>query len=241
MSYLTGKYWPGVPALPIHPAGVHTRDNVSTITFVTAYDKLERRQLADLLERLGPDAPTLCAGWTTRDLAAHLVVRERRPDAILSGLLPPLRGHGEHVRLAKAAQPYPTVLHELRTPPVWSPLSNPLTGGLVNTGEFFIHHEDVRRGTPGWEPRELDLEEERALWRLATFTGRIGLRRLGVPATVRADGFGTFTVGTDPQVTLAGRPGELALFLSGRQRAARVEVAGPAAAADRLRTARLGF
>lgn len=29
----------------------------------------------------GPDAPTLGAGWKTRDLAAHLVVRESRPDA----------------------------------------------------------------------------------------------------------------------------------------------------------------
>jgi uncharacterized protein (TIGR03085 family) len=227
-----------VPALPIHPAGpaatVHTDDNVSTITFVTAYAKDERRQLADLLLRLGPDQPTLCEGWTTRDLAAHIVVRERRPDAAL-------RGHVEHVRLAKAAQPYPAVVHELRTPPWWSPVSNPLTDGFANTAELFIHHEDCRRAQPDWAPRELDPGEERALWRSTRLLGAIALRRLGVPVTVRATGVGSFSVGRDPQVTIAGPAGELALFLSGRQRAARVEVTGSEADAERVRKARLGI
>src|SRR4051795_7383666 len=43
----------------------------------------ERRELADLLDRLGPGAPTLCEGWDPAPLAAHLVVRERRPDALV--------------------------------------------------------------------------------------------------------------------------------------------------------------
>jgi uncharacterized protein (TIGR03085 family) len=214
---------------------------VSTITFVTDYAKQERRQLADLLLTLGPDQPTLCEGWTTRDLAAHIVVRERRPDAMAAQLLPPLRAHGEHVRLAKAAEPYPTIVHEMRTPPVWSPVSNPLTDELANTGEFFIHHEDVRRAADGWEPRTLEPGEERALWRAAKLTGRLGLRRLGIPVTVRATGLDSFTVGENPQVTIDGAAGELALFLSGRQRAARVEITGPADLAERLRTARLGL
>src|SRR5215210_3225922 len=42
----------------------------------------ERAALADLLDELGPDAPTCCAGWTTAHMAAHLVVRDRRPDAM---------------------------------------------------------------------------------------------------------------------------------------------------------------
>ena len=208
---------------------------------MTAYAKDERRQLADLLLRLGPDEPTLCAGWTTRDLAAHIVVRERRPDASAGQLVRPLREHGEQVRLAKAAEPYPTIVHELRTPPWWSPVSNPLVDELTNTAEMFIHHEDVRRGTPGWEPRALDPGLERALWRAARFTGKVALRRLAVPVTVRATGLGSFTVGDDPQVTITGPAGELALFLSGRQGAARVEVTGPADLAERLRTARLGI
>jgi uncharacterized protein (TIGR03085 family) len=106
---------------------------------------------------------------------------------------------------------------------------------------IFIHHEDARRGRPGWEPRTLDPGQEQALWRTLKITGKIALRRLGVPSTVRSDGFGEFVVGTDPQVTISGAPGELMLFLSGRQRAARVDVTGSDAPSQRVLKARLGF
>ena len=60
----------------------------------------ERAALLDLLERLGPDAPTLCEGWATHDLAAHLVVRERRPVAGPGYVFPALHGpYGEDGRL----------------------------------------------------------------------------------------------------------------------------------------------
>jgi uncharacterized protein (TIGR03085 family) len=209
---------------------------------VTDYARRERRALADLLLETGPDAPTLCTGWTTRDLAAHLVVRERRVDATVAAVIPPLAGHVEHVRRAKAAQPYAEVVREVRTPPWWSPLSNPLTDELVNGLEFFIHHEDIRRGEPGWTPRTLDAGQNRSLWTAAKFTARLGLRKLHMPVSVRAPGLGEFTVGGDsPQATISGEPGELALFLSGRQRAAKVEIDGPPETAERLRTARLGM
>jgi len=214
---------------------------LSTITFVTVYAKSERHLLADLLLRLGPDEPTLCAGWTTRDLAAHLVVRDRRPDASAGLILPPLRGHGERVRLRTAARPYPEIVAAMRNPPWWSPVSNPLTDELANTVEFFIHHEDARRGRPGWAPRDLAAEHARQIWRAARFTGKVALRRLGMPVRVACDGLGVFAVGEHPQVTVSGPAGELALFLSGRQRAARVTVDGPEDQAERLRTAQLGI
>lgn len=209
---------------------------------VTDYARRERRDLADLLLQTGPDAPTLCTGWTTRDLAAHLVIRERRVDTMLAVLIPPLSGHTEHVRRLKAAQPYAEVVREVRTPPWWSPLSNPLTDELANGLEFFIHHEDVRRGGSGWAPRTLEAGQNRSLWTAVKFTARLGLRRLHVPVAVRAPGLGEVTVGGDSaQATISGEPGELALFLSGRQRAARVEIDGPPDTAERLRTARLGM
>src|SRR5258708_15268012 len=40
-------------------------------------DAQERRELCDIIEELGPSAPTLLGGWTAHDLAAHLVLRER--------------------------------------------------------------------------------------------------------------------------------------------------------------------
>jgi uncharacterized protein (TIGR03085 family) len=209
---------------------------------MTDYARRERSELADLLLRVGPDAPTLCTGWATRDLAAHLVVRERRPDASLAVLVPPLAGHGEHVRKEKAARPYEQVVAEVRNPPWWSPVSNPVTDELFNALEFVIHHEDVRRGTPGWAPRVLDAGQQKAIWNAVRLTARVGLRRLHLPVLLRAPGFGELRVGGDgPQATLTGEPGELALFVSGRQRAARVEIDAPAETAEALRTARLSL
>jgi uncharacterized protein (TIGR03085 family) len=194
---------------------------------MTDYARTERRQLADLLLEVGPDVPTVCRGWTSRDLAAHLVVRDRRPDATIGMLIPPLAGHGEHVRLAKAAQPYTEIVQEVRTPPWWSPVSNPVVDELSNTVEFFIHHEDVRRAAPGWSRRELDRGEQQAIWKAAKLTGRLALRKAGFAVRVEAPGFGGFQVGDGPpRVTLTGEPGELALFLSGRQRVAEVDVTG---------------
>ena len=46
-----------------------------------SFSDSERQLLADLFLEVGPEAPTLCAGWTTTDLAAHLWVREHRPEA----------------------------------------------------------------------------------------------------------------------------------------------------------------
>lgn len=120
-------------------------------------------------------------------------------------------------------------------------VSNRFTDGLINTGEFFIHHEDARRGRPGWEPRELDPEFELALWKMAKLTGRMALGRAKVPVRVTADGADTFEVGPNPQVVLAGTPAELTLFLSGRQRASRVTLDGPAPLVDKLRSVKLGF
>lgn len=208
---------------------------------MTAFAKSERRDLADLLLRLGPDEPTLCEGWTTRDLAAHLVVRERRPDSAAGLIVPPLRERGERIRLAKASRPFEEIVGEVRRPPWWSPISNPLLDEMVNTAEFFIHHEDCRRGRPGWEPRTLDPPLCEALWRSTRLVGRLALRRAKIAVRVReAGGLGEFTVGgDDPPLTAVGSAGELALFLSGRQRAARVELNGPAEQAERLRTAKL--
>ncbi|WP_127501380.1 TIGR03085 family metal-binding protein [Actinoplanes solisilvae] len=203
---------------------------------MTAYAQRERRLLADLLLRLGPDQPTLCEGWTTRDLAAHLVLRDRRPDAAAGGLLPPLHGYAERVRLGIAARPYAEIVHDARRAPWWSPVSNPLLDEVTNTIEFFVHHEDARRGQPGWQPRDLDRGFESALWKAVRVTGRLTLRRAGVRVRVNADGYGSFDVGDTPSATLSGPPGEIALFVTGRKENARVTVDG-----DDLRNARLAL
>ena len=196
-------------------------------------------RLRHVLDELGPDQPTLCEGWTTRDLAAHVVVRDRRPDAAIGMLIPPLRAHGERVRGAQAAKPYEVTLAELRRPPRFSLGGNPWTENLINSGEFFIHHEDARRGQPDWQPRDLAAADAETLWRQSRFTGRLVLGRLRLPVRVRAEGFGQFEIGSGPLTTVTGPPGEVTLFLSGRQGASRVEVDGPHA--EQLRSAKLAF
>ncbi|MEU8243666.1 TIGR03085 family metal-binding protein [Actinoplanes missouriensis] len=207
---------------------------------MTNYARRERALLADLLLSAGPAAPTLCEGWTTRDLAAHLVVRERRPDASAGIMIKPLAGYGERVRLSRAALPYEQLVDQVRNPPSWGLMTNPVVDPLANTLEFFIHHEDVRRAAPGWEPRDLTPGFEASLWRTVKLISRASLRRLGIAAEITPTGLAPALTGDNPQVSVRGDAGELAVFFFGRQRAARVTVEGDPAVAERLRTAKLG-
>jgi uncharacterized protein (TIGR03085 family) len=204
--------------------------------------RLERAALCDLFVDLGPDQPTLCEGWTTRDLAAHLVTRERRPDAAAGILVKPLRGHTERIRSATARLPFADLVAALRRPPFWSMSGFGPLDRATNTAEFFIHHEDVRRAQPDWQPRRLDGPTTRALWHLVRGLARLNLRRFRAPVELVAPGQGQATVGSgEAGVRLVGDPGELVLFLSGRQRAARVELTGPEELTSKLRRAKLGL
>ena len=50
-----------------------------------SFAQKERERLAELFLEVGPDAPTLNEGWTTRDLAVHLLIRESKPAAAPAG------------------------------------------------------------------------------------------------------------------------------------------------------------
>jgi uncharacterized protein (TIGR03085 family) len=58
----------------------------------------ERAALVETMRTVGPDASTLCGDWTTRDLAAHLVVREGRLDATAGVAVPFLAGYTAKVQ-----------------------------------------------------------------------------------------------------------------------------------------------
>jgi uncharacterized protein (TIGR03085 family) len=150
----------------------------------------ERALLCDALAAAGPGAPTECAGWTALDLAAHLIVRERRPDAAAGLLLRPLAAHNEAVRRRTAARiPFAELVNRIRTgPPKWSVYSIPGVDKNANSVEFFVHHEDVRRAVPDWEPRPLSPGLEDLLWRRIKIA-RFALRKVPVEVTlVRPDG-----------------------------------------------------
>jgi uncharacterized protein (TIGR03085 family) len=208
---------------------------------MTRYAHDERRALADLLAQVGPDAPTLCGGWTTRQLVAHLLLRERHPSAALGILARRFADRTARVQDEIAAGDYLTLIEQLRRPPWWSPSSNPLVHELVNLNELFIHHEDVRRAQPGWQPRRLSHGMDAALWQRAKQQAKLSLRRYRAAVTIASPGHGQVRagVGGDP-ITIEGPPGELNLFLSGRQAHAQVKTEGPVDAVDRLERARLG-
>lgn len=202
----------------------------------------ERRALVDELIRVGPDAPTLCEGWRASDLAAHLVIRERRPDAAVGLVLPPLAGHMERVRCAARDRgSWAQLVERVRTGPPF-PLRLGVVDQPMNTAEYFIHHEDLRRAQPDSEPRALDADLEAALWARVRLMAR-GLRRSSPePLELVAPGSGAVTAKEGaPAVTVTGPPGELLLVVSGRQASARVAWAGDPAAIDAVRTAKFGI
>jgi uncharacterized protein (TIGR03085 family) len=212
---------------------------------MTGFAARERQALAELLATVGPDAPTLCAGWRTSDLVAHLVLRESRPDAALGIMAKPLAGWTRKVQnSSKGRIPYPELVERFRSgPPAWSPTRFDSVDEAANTVEFFIHREDVRRAAPDWKPRELAPELEDELWKRLRSGAKLQFRRVPVGVTlVRAPQQQTVVAksATPQMVTITGTAGELAMFCHGRKDAARVELHGDAAAIERLRRTPLG-
>ncbi|MDX2677754.1 MULTISPECIES: TIGR03085 family metal-binding protein [Streptomyces] len=203
---------------------------------MSTFAKRERLLLADLLETAGPEAPTLCEGWQTRDLAAHVVVRERRPDAAGGILIPQLASRLDKVMEEFAAKPYEELIQLIRTgPPRFSPFQLKQIDEASNTIEFYVHTEDVRRAQPDWTPRELDPVFQDALWSRLERTARLMGRSTPTGLVLRrADGRTAVANRGTPVVTATGEPSELLLFLYGRQSAAKVELVGEKDALEKL-------
>ena len=197
----------------------------------------ERAAFVETLRAVGPDAPTLCGDWTTRDLAAHVVTRESRFDASIGIVMPVLAGHTERVRHRVTASEWPDLLETVAAGPPWhSPFK--LLDSVASMGELFIHHEDIRRAQTGWEPRKLDDATVTALSRGLPMWARFNLG--GVPARVRMctpGGQELATVGRGPELTVTGEVPELLLFMSGRDQV-RLEFDGEDALPGAVRAAR---
>ena len=207
---------------------------------VTTPARAERAALLDLLEGSGPDAGTLCEGWTTYDLAAHLAVRDGQLLALPGLVVPPLHAVTAAFERRARTRPYGELLAALQAGP--PTLSIGRLGDRAELHEWYVHHEDVRRVVaPGARATSAELED--ALW------GRLAV--MGPALTARAWGLGV-TLGTRDgrtrrlrlgrdEVVLRGAPSELALWLFGRRAVADVEVDGSPAAVERAGSARLGF
>ncbi len=210
---------------------------------MTDFAQHERKALCDLLDTLGPDAPTLCEGWTTADLAAHLVVRERRPVAAIGIVAAPLASHTEHVqRKLRDRLGYAKLVDTVRHGPplVFRPFDEPM-----NTAEYFIHTEDVRRAGEGGahvEERVLSEGLENSLWSRVKFGAKGLAKKVSGKVVLAAPGLPPIEVGSEgPAATITGPPGELLLFLSGRGAVAHVQFDGEPAEVAKLRAVNLGI
>jgi uncharacterized protein (TIGR03085 family) len=201
----------------------------------------ERALLVTTMREVGPEQPTLCGDWTTRDLAAHLVVREGRLDTAPGILIPALADYTARVQNQVASETdWDALLDKIASgPPTLSPFK--LLDAVVNVAEMFIHHEDVRRAVSGWEPRELDAGTTAALARQVPLMTRMALSKAPAHLSLRTpEGKTLATVGRGPTVVVTGEPGELLMFVSGRDEA-RVTFTGDDDAVRAVRDARSGL
>lgn len=191
----------------------------------------ERAALCQTMTRVGPDSPTLCGDWLTRDLAAHLVLRERRPDAALGAVLSALADRTERIQKKMADGDWDALIEQIRTgPPHWHPAAIGKIDDATNTGEFFVHHEDVLRGAPGWERREPSVHLSKALWSSLPQIARLALRDVRVGVVADAPGVGRRSIKKPKDglgsVVVTGEPGEIFLSVFGRDAVAQVEFDG---------------
>ncbi len=218
---------------------------------MTGLAQLERMALATTLTRLGPDAPTLCAGWSARDLAAHLVLRERRPDAVAAGMVQQvgkLADHSQRVQDSYAELSWNELVDMVRQgPPGWSPTRVPAVDDAINLAEFYVHHEDLLRAAPGWTPegaRPLKVGVRNALWTRLKQAGQLLFRRSPVGVILETPDHGSHSAHRPTKLgtaVLIGQPQELLLFAFGRKDAAIVELEGEPDAVEGLRGANLSL
>jgi len=205
-------------------AHLHRYPETPDDTFVA---QVERAQLCDLLDQVGPHAPTRCSGWDTHHLAAHLVVREGSPLGVVR-LLRQSAADAE-VERTVAERDFDSLVEDLRTgPPRASVFGTALTNRRGNGLEFYIHHEDVRRGRPGFDQRELPAWAQDELWSGVVFLGWHLLRKSPVGVGLRRSDNGELrVVAKKPRaVVVAGLPSEIALFVYGRADVAKVALEG---------------
>lgn len=208
---------------------------------MTSFARAERERLCDLALEAGPDAPTLCGDWDVRHLIAHLVVRENSP--LAAGIVvPPLASVVDKETDRVAQKPFEENVAKVRK--ARNPMAAvPALDKALNTAEYYVHHEDIRRAVTGWTPRTLDAKEQQALWRIVRLSGKGLVRSAGVPVVARrtdADTKTTLKPGKDPAV-VRGLPSELVLFVYGRKQTHGLEFDGPDDAVARLRGASLGI
>lgn len=194
------------------------------------FARIERKAIAQTLLDVGPDHPTLCEGWNTRDLAVHLVERDSRPDVIVgisTTSIPFLSPRARTKHEEFKTMPWEKLVDLILNPPKFSSAAFGKLDRAVNTGEFFVHHEDIRRAAAEWEPREVSAQEEYELFKT--------VKRMALPLLAKKEnnvvllcpGFGAASGGKrhNSAITIVkGKPSEVLMWAFGRENVADVEI-----------------
>jgi uncharacterized protein (TIGR03085 family) len=197
---------------------------------MTTFAQRERAALCKTLLAVGPEAPTLCEGWTARDLAAHLVLREHAAIGSLGIWAKPFAGYTQRLQAELASQQWEQLVEQVAArPAVWHPARfAKRVEAIFDDGELFVHHEDLRRGDGVARPRELSPEDQEAIWKVLNGTAKMAFRKSPVGIVVDVPGRDRVQLhkngGRD--VTIRGAEGEVLLAAFGRGRAADVELDG---------------
>ncbi len=158
----------------------------------------------------------------------------------------PLARYTAHVQRSLAGRtPYSRLVQIVRNgPPRFSVFGIPGMDERANLVEYFVHHEDVLRAAPGWQPRGLDPGLAEQLWqRLQLRVTRMILRKVPVGIELARDDVGSDDAGRGgpsrtgrqlritirngtPVVTVVGNPAELTLWALGRTTVAQVRLEG---------------
>lgn len=110
----------------------------------------ERRRVADLLDSLDEAqwaVPSLCDGWTVRDVAAHLTAGWRFPKVRFTGLMVRHRGFdGANAAAARilARRPTNEIVADLRDNAA-NPFAPPIVGLVAQLADVITHGQDIAR------------------------------------------------------------------------------------------------
>lgn len=193
----------------------------------------ERERLCDLLDERGPDAPTLCAGWRTGDLAAHLVVREGSVLASAGIFVPVLAPVTARAMARVRRRPFPAVVNRIRRGGLLP--RDGRMGEALHLLEFVVHRQDILRASPdldgsdaaGVDAGLVDAGLADAVFEQLRRSVRVLGRNVppGVGVLLRSPQHGSIDVRRGPAVLIVdGAPVELALWLSGRTAVSRVRL-----------------
>ncbi|MCG7606219.1 MULTISPECIES: maleylpyruvate isomerase family mycothiol-dependent enzyme [Mycobacterium] len=195
---------------------------------VHALARKERQEFADLLDALSPrqwQAPTLCANWTVRDVAAHTIAYLGQTRLQLTAAMLAARGQVNRINdraLRANAGSGPDELRYLMRAGADPSGAGALYGCRVALIECVIHQQDIRR--PLSLPRLIPADALLACLTFARVSPVIGgARRTRGLRLVATDL--DWSAGRGPEVH---GPGEaLLLAMTGRIHAVTSELGGP--------------